>query len=205
MPSNRRRLTTRHERQRGLIVTEGTVTEPQYFDLLKQHLPRSWATVTVKGAGKDPLNVLKKCIELRDKAKSRDRGRRDGRPEQAYDWCCCVLDVDEHATLEQCLVEARKNNIEIVVTNRKFEVWLLWHCTDLSGERDGHELDALARKHRALVGKDLATQFPIENYREAAVRARRADPDLASRRIGPNPSSSMPILFDLVAPEDPQG
>lgn len=189
MAHGRRRTPSRAERLRGLIVTEGTVTEPQYLQLLKQQLPRASASVTVKGAGQDPLSVLDKCIELRAEAKVR------GKP---YDWCCCVVDVDEHVMLERCLVEARRSAVEVVVTNLKFEVWLLWHCIDLGAARTSRQLDDLARRHGVLVGKDLSARFPVGNYLDAVTRARTADPELATRRTGPNPSSSMPALLDLM-------
>lgn len=192
MSRGRRRTPSRPERQRGLIVTEGTVTEPQYFQLLTQQLPRASANVTVRSTGQDPLNVLDKCLELRSDAEAR------GKP---YDWCCCVVDVDQHSTLERCLIEARRSGIEVVVTNLKFEVWLLWHRTHLGGARTSRELDTLAQKHDLLVGKDLATGFPIGNYLDAVARAHTADADLGTRRIGPNPSSSMPVLLSLMGHE----
>lgn len=41
-------------------------------------------------------------------------------------------------------------------------------------------------------------RFPVGNYLDAVTRARTADPELAIRRAGPNPSSSMPALLDLM-------
>lgn len=55
-----------------LVVTEGTETEPQYVERLDAFLRSSEFTTHVKrvGVGKDPLRVVEKCVELRDKADS---------------------------------------------------------------------------------------------------------------------------------------
>ena len=66
---------TRSLKCRGLVVTEGTVTEKQYIETLVQHLRQSSAVVSVTsvGVGKDPVEVVKKCIECRDDANRKKR------------------------------------------------------------------------------------------------------------------------------------
>lgn len=191
MSVSKRRGRSRPFRQRGLVITEGTNTEPQYFDLLKQEFDREAGSVFVKavGVGKDPLKLLAKAKQL--KADARQKGT-------PYDWCCCVVDVDQHETLKPCLEQAPRSGIHVVVSNVKFEVWLLWHVLDKTGSMTGHDLDELCKKHKLLDGKNIANDFPVRNFEQAIITARRLDPELRDCRKGVNPSSSMPLLIDLM-------
>jgi len=63
--------TSRPRRQlarRILVVTEGTRTEPQYVEGLDRYLRSAGATAVVRpvAVGKDPMKVVRKCIEIRD-------------------------------------------------------------------------------------------------------------------------------------------
>lgn len=185
----RRRGPTRTTLSRELVVTEGLVTERQYLESLIQELPSSAATVEVKPVGGDPLQVLRKSQELQTAAAAK------GKP---YDWACCVVDVDEHSTLDACIETAREAGIHVVISNVKFEIWLLWHAMDKRGAQTTRELDQLVKKHSLMVGKHLAPRFPIANYPQAVKIAHQTDADLADRRRGPNPSSAMPILINLM-------
>lgn len=189
--SGRNRRPTRSLRGRGLVVTEGKVTELEYFDLLKQELSRGSAFVHFRmvGVGKDPLQVLEKCLQLREQALDQDK---------PYDWACCVVDVDTHTTLEDCIREARQLGIHVVVSNVKFEVWLLWHVVDKRGAHTGAQLDRLMQRHSITDGKHLMPRFPIGKFESAVSIARAVDPSLADHRKGANPSSSIPILLELM-------
>ena len=46
--------------------------------------------------------------------------------------------------------------------------------------------------------KDLIANFPISSFPEAAKRAQQAWSELAPNKKGPNPSSAMPWLIDLM-------
>ena len=87
----RRRVSRRPLRRRGLVVTEGEKTEPQYVDGVKQLFRASRVEVKTHGVGRDPASVLARAQQLRRQAKKL------GEP---YDWCCVVVDVDDHATLD---------------------------------------------------------------------------------------------------------
>jgi hypothetical protein len=190
-PKIRHQRPKRNVKKRGLVVTEGLETETQYFELLQQELENSGTNVSIRshGVGKDPLAVLKKCMELRDNAVDK------GKP---YDWVCCVVDVDEHSTLNECLKDAEANGIHVVVSNLKFEVWLLWHVDKFRKHFSSTELDRQMAKHKLTRGKHLSPSFPVRQYKQAVENARIADPMLADYRIGPNSSSSIPVLVDLM-------
>lgn len=196
-PRGRSSRPRRSERLRGLVVSEGSVTELEYVERLRQQMARDANAVIVKavGIGKDPAEVVRKAALLAEQADRAGKG---------YDWVCCLVDVDTHARLPAALTEAQKQGLHVVVSNLKFEVWLLWHKVWFGGPQSTSQLDRMVKEEQLLEGKHLAVRFPIENYPAAVEYAHRADPDLADRRKGPDPSSSMPLLLDLMkAPKAP--
>ncbi|WP_185744279.1 RloB family protein [Arachnia propionica] len=177
--------------RRILVVTEGTCTEPQYVEGLNDYLRHQGVTAMVKRVpvGKDPLKVVKKCIEVRNDAAARDR---------EYDICVCLVDVDQHQTLPAACRLAAEENVFVIVSNLKFEVWLRWHVEDRCSVLSTIELDDLMGKMGLTVGKNLSSTFPFPAVDRACATARRADPDLKAGRVGPDPSTAMPVLVDLM-------
>ncbi|TWJ07597.1 RloB-like protein [Stackebrandtia albiflava] len=182
----------RQPAQRILVVTEGTRTEPQYVEGLNRHLRSAGATAIVKpvGVGKDPAAVVRKCMEIRDKAVS---------DEKEYDICVCLVDVDRHEALRTACRLADSESILLLASNLKFEAWLRWHVEDKRSALSSGQLDDLLAKLGLVTKKMLAPRFPFHAVQGACEIARRADPDLAAGRIGPDPSSAMPILVDLMS------
>jgi len=175
------------------VVTEGTLTEPLYVEGLSSYLRNAGATAIVKTipvgkVGKDPMKVVKKCIEIRDKASE----------EKHYDICVCLVDVDQHSELKAACTLAASEEILLLVSNLKFEVWLRWHVEEKRSQLSTTQLDRLVATLELVTKKRLSTHFPFEGVYQACDVARRADPDLEAGRIGPNPSSAMPILVDLM-------
>ena len=172
-------------------MTEGSVTEPQYVERLHQTLRGTGVAVSVKavGTGRDPAAVVRKGAELRDWALKQRK---------AYDRCVCLVDVDTHATLSTAVALAKREGIDLVVSNLKFEVWLLWHVTDVRGSRSSRELDELMAKHGLLRGKHLAPSFPVDQVQRAEATAARVHPELSIGDVGEDPSSTMPHLVELL-------
>lgn len=199
MPTRKNGRTSRPRRQparRILVVTEGTRTEPQYVEGLNSYLRSAGATAVVKSVavGKDPMKVVQKCIEIRDKA-SRD--------EKDYDDCVCLVDVDRHAALPAACRLATRKSILLLVTHLKFEAWLRWHVEDKCSALNTSQLDELTTRLGLVTKKILAPTFPFHAVHTACEIARRADPDLTAGRVGPDPSSAMPILVDLLLGQPP--
>ena len=189
-----RRTSRRTLAKRILMVAEGKQTEPQYVERLVAYLRSSDTTTAVKtvGVGKDPLRVVQKCIELRNVAEDK------GKP---YDESVCLVDVDRHSTLEQALDLATKESIIVIVSNLKFEVWLRWHAETSRSQLSSDQLDSVVSKHNLLTGKAISPHFPMQEVVQACTVAYQADPDLAGGRVGPNPSSAMPLLVNLIGGE----
>lgn len=106
--------TSRPKRQparRILVVTEGTRTEPQYVEGLNRYLRNAGAAAVVKSVpvGKDPMKVVRKCIEIRDKAAS---------DEKDYDVCVCLVDVDQHEALPTACQLAARESILLTSSSR---------------------------------------------------------------------------------------
>ncbi|MFF5333671.1 RloB family protein [Streptomyces sp. NPDC013181] len=178
--------------KRILVVTEGTETEPQYVERLGGFLRSKGATAIVKkvGVGADPLKVVRKCVEIRDRAEG-DAG---------FDECVCLVDVDQHASLDAACRLAEKESILLLVSNLKFEVWLRWHAEDKRSALTTSQLDHRVKDLKLVSGKSLLPRFPIEQVHAACDIARKADPGMAALRVGPDPSSAMPLLVDLLSP-----
>ena len=186
-------LKPRAMKKRILICIEGENTERRYFQCLSQELRSEKTHVDFfvdKPKGTDPMSILKGCLNNTDEYSER----------------FCVIDVDQHHNLEKALSLAGKKDVSIVVTNIKFEVWLLWHIDDfpnsyMSSSDINKRVKDICKNFPFMTGrhkKDLHDSFPIGNYREASIRAKRKDPNMAFNRKGPNPSSAMPLLIDKI-------
>jgi hypothetical protein len=184
-----RKRGSRAERVRLLIVTEGIRTEPQYFDGLSAHLRATGTqvvTVRTVGTGRDPVKVVREADRRRAEEK------RKGDP---FDGVWCVVDVDDHHTLDQALTLAGSLGLNVAVSCPCFEVWLLWHFEDLLAPCT----HAVLRKKPAghgVTGKSLPLGFPYRNHADALRRAEAADARGGERA---NPSSSVRLLVRALA------
>ncbi|MHA3946776.1 RloB family protein [Cellulomonas bogoriensis] len=171
-------------------MTEGMKTEPQYVELLNAFLRSKGATAVVKrvGVGGDPLKVVRRCIDLRDQARGEER----------FDACVCLVDVDQHAALPAACELADRESVLLLVSNLKFEVWLRWHAEAKRSGLTSSQLDRLTQKLGLIKNKRLPPTFPIHQVHTACQIARQADPGLRAGRVGPDPSSAMPVLVDLL-------
>lgn len=161
--SQRKRRQPRALVKRILVVTEGEETEPQYVERLDTYLRSKESTTVVKrvGVGKDPLSVVRKCVELRDKAANTDK---------AYSICVCLVDVDNHASLGNACALAHRESILLLVSNLKFEAWLRWHAEDGRSALSSKQLDDRVAKLGLVQGKHLTPTFPIEKVHGSPAR-----------------------------------
>lgn len=109
-------------RCRVLIVCEGEKTEPNYFksfSMMKNHSNLVY-DVTTDGGKINTKDVVKKAIELRDKAK------KNGEP---YDSVWAVFDKDSFPDndFNGAIQMAESNNIGCAWSNEAFELWYVYH------------------------------------------------------------------------------
>ncbi|MGW2092548.1 RloB family protein [Promicromonospora sukumoe] len=169
-------------------MTEGEITEVQYLQGLIQHLRTAGVTVvpySLEPGGGEPSRVLAKARKLAAK--------------DDYEAVWVVVDVDEHASLNDVVRECAKGSETVVVSNPQFEVWLIWHLSSSGAPQTAASLKKELRRH-GFTGtcKHLPTDFPFSNVDQAVAMATHRTRATSLNTRGPNPSSSMPHLVEAL-------
>lgn len=113
-PSTRKTRNPKNVKIRYAVFTEGLVTERQYLELLYQQIRPKHATIKIHAIGGEPSRVLKEC----NKALRKDN----------FDHAILIVDVDQHQRLDEVLTSCRNSSeVDTIVSNPCFELWLLWH------------------------------------------------------------------------------
>lgn len=114
-----------------LIATEGTQTEPNYFNAIKKELEKSNRfniEVSVQGKGKSTTALVGKVyrqIEFNN---------------QEYDRVWVVFDRDEFPDFDEAIQQAAEHKINCAWSNESFELWLLLHFKDVSERTNRDDL-----------------------------------------------------------------
>ena len=106
-----------------LIATEGTQTEPNYFNALKKELEKSNRfniEVSVQGKGKSTTALVGKVY------------RQMEYNNQEYDRVWVVFDRDEFPDFDEAIQQAAEHKINCAWSNESFELWLLLHFKKVS-------------------------------------------------------------------------
>lgn len=183
-----------------LIVTEGSKTEPNYFNGLIYELGLTTAEVKIVGrGGSAPINVVEKAESILIS---------DDDYEQIY----CVFDRDEHAKYDQAIakVEALQKSskfdsktIKAITSFPCFEFWFLLHLCD-SGKSYSNSREVIAE----IMKYDLTGKYKKEdcsvflnqysgNREEAKTRAARllkSAEDASVRKYHENPSTRVHLV-----------
>ncbi len=111
-----------------------------------------------------------------------------------------MVDVDDHERLNQALNTAQGNDVELVVSNPCFEIWLLYHFQPYVSSVDrGTRGREKMRKHIPQYKKNLPPDFPFARHPEAAKRALSAAPGHNRTCVkGPNPSTNAWLLVQSI-------
>jgi hypothetical protein len=134
--SLRRKAATRKSADRILIICEGSKTEPQYLDEIRQEqrLPTAYVYVIGAAEGNDPLSV----VNYAEKLFLNGDSHRNIEP-RAFDQVVVVFDRDDHHSYHPAIIRANqlhltmRNNIkakvpfEVCASVPCFELWLLLH------------------------------------------------------------------------------
>lgn len=145
-----------------LIVTEGTVTEPVYFDLLLRDLHLPAVRITVQpGDGTDPRRVI---LTAEREAKEQQRKARKGllgiSEPGKFDHVRAVVDTDvavrNHIWNDvKQLAAARK--VKLAHSTPCFEFWLLLHIVGFTTRADLVDGTAAKRAVKDALGRDYST------------------------------------------------
>jgi hypothetical protein len=148
-----------------LIVTEGTVTEPVYFELLRDSLQLSTVTVKVMaGKASDPRHVIESAAdEVKALARRVKRKKIAVGELEKYDHVWAVIDSDV-AIREGCwndvAQKARDLKVKLAHSTPCFEYWLLLH---LKKTTRADLVDGKAAKNafRNELGSDYSTNCAV--------------------------------------------
>ncbi|HPX75067.1 MAG TPA: RloB family protein [Bacteroidales bacterium] len=109
-----------------LIVCEGEKTEPNYFESLKNDLPKGVLNVCdfrIEGTGNNTVSLVKRAMALRDQWQMQI--------EKPIDKLWIVFDKDSfsdqsfNAAIQTCM--AKNPEVDCAWTNEAFELWYLLH------------------------------------------------------------------------------
>lgn len=164
-----RRGPSREPRARFLLLCEGRVTEPGYFNFIKSCLRDSLLTIEISKERGDPLRLVKAADALRSAAEQRARKIKDDN--LRYDEVWCVFDVDEHSRLDEAMALADRLDIRIAVSNPCFELWPLLHFVDQRAHVSGTSLRNMLQSHMPGYDKSLPCERLRGKYSAALGRA----------------------------------
>jgi len=117
-----------------LILTEGVVTEPVYFETLKAKLALQTLEVEVKPQGKgDPRRLAEAALEERtERRKAAKQNRLSYAQAPDFDEIWIVFDSDvplEHHRYHDGVAFAEARGVKCAQSTPCFEFWLLLHVT----------------------------------------------------------------------------
>lgn len=121
----KRKVETREQRLRMLIVCEGACTEPQYFEALVRHYDLNKRFhLDVRGEGANTESLVKRAMDIRKRAQI------------PYDEIWVVFDKDSFAdSLCQSAFDlAHQEGIQVAFSHEAFEFWYLLHFDYLTSQ-----------------------------------------------------------------------
>lgn len=194
----RRKGPTREMKPRYLVICEGCVTEPGYFEALRR---KERATLVIELEIDDKGGVPKTLVEraVRKKKAEARKAQREGDKRLGYDAVWCVFDIDEHPRLHDACQQAQANEIELAISNPCFELWALLHFQEQNAPLDRGQARQLLKNHLPRYDKELPFEQMDAHYAEAVRRAETLDKrhnDI--NESGANPSTSVYRLTESI-------
>lgn len=197
-----------------LVVTEGTVTEPVYFELLLGRHEFSRVRVRVEpGRRSDPMHVVRAARKLAEDHEARATRRELGNNDpQGFDQVWAVIDTDAAVRdglwreVEQL---AHSLRVQLASSTPCFEFWLLLHIVGYTTRADLLNGDLAKRAVKKALGRDYSTDketarkvLPefIAKWVEAVGHAQRVRQHHLDAQTPqpPNPSTEMDRLLQAV-------
>lgn len=136
-----RTVDERHERERILIVCEGSKTEPNYFESLKKKLPKQVANIIdIDGQGFNTLSLVERAQKIRDSKKGTD---------YPYDETWVVFDRDsfDPDQFDNAIHKAEAMGMKSAWSNEAFELWYILHFEDRQTGMNRTEYKRCLTKH----------------------------------------------------------
>ena len=182
-----------------LIVTNGEVTEQQYFE------SQDFSNLKITHCDGSPLKAMHKSVRLAGE-------QRKAQAKYAAVWVVVDKDNYQETELQQAQKLGKQKNIKLVVSVPCFEIWLLWHLkecgapltTQEAQDRFERALTALLpsnqtrnRKNNRSSRKYLPNVFPYDQWSQAKER----NDKIAGGNVNlyPNPSSPVGEILETLA------
>jgi hypothetical protein len=144
-----------------LIVTEGTVTEPVYFDLLLQELQLSVVRIKVQpGDDSDPRHVIETAAREAKEQVRRNKNCMIGNGPSKYDQVWAVVDTDvavRQGFWKDVKQLAKSKKVMLAHSTPCFEFWLLLHIAGYTTRSDLHNGDAAKSAVKSALGREYST------------------------------------------------
>lgn len=145
-----------------LIVTEGTVTEPVYFELLRADLQLPAVRIRVEpGRASDPRHVIETAAdEVKSHARRATKGKLGHTEPLRFEQVWAVIDTDVAVRMGywnevKSLAAARK--VKLAHSTPCFEYWLLLHIQGMTTRSDLINGDAAKSAVKEDLGRDYST------------------------------------------------
>lgn len=169
-PPLRRRRPFLEPRLRVLVICEGKVTEPQYFEAFRREERNRLVDVVIDNASGVPKTLVERAVVRKKRAELDAKQAHDDNLK--YDEVWCVFDVDEHPNLPDARQQARDNGIKLAVSNPCFELWLLLHFTDQTAHIERGAAKASLRNYIRDYHKHVPFESLRSGYEDAVRRAK---------------------------------
>jgi hypothetical protein len=175
-----------------VIVCEGEQTEPNYFRALRQKFRLSNVNVQVVPGKGAPINVVKCAIDEKKKL------------DEPTDEVWCVLDTENpinNATLIVAIEKAKKNQINLAISNPSFEYWYFIHFEDSSRPfANGQDMKRALKTHIPNYDEKMSIFPTLDSLTSIAMgnaeKLRRRSPE--SWDVFPNPSTGIDKLVQEI-------
>jgi hypothetical protein len=144
-----------------LIVTEGTVTEPTYFVLLRDELQLPTVTIRIlPGDASDPRHVILTAEKIAREQREKAAKRRIGFDEpEWFDHVWAVVDTDVASRLgfwNEVVQLANSRGVSLAHSTPCFEYWLLLHL-EYTTRSDLHNGAAAKSAVKEALQRDYST------------------------------------------------
>jgi hypothetical protein len=190
----RRRGPAREPRKRFLLFCEGEVTEPGYFGGWRRFLRSRLIQIEISRERGDPLRLVERAISAKKAADREAKRERDDN--LRYDEVWCVLDVDDHARLNEARELAGRSEIHLAVSEPCFELWGLLHYQDQRAYIECSAVQNALKQYLLNYDKRLDFDATRVEYPKARGRAIALDEQRARTNGSSNPSTNVWWLVD---------
>lgn len=156
-----------------LVICEGEKTEPDYLNRFRLEQRNGLVHLEIIDGAGVPKTIVERAVALKRAAEA--NARKNRHDFERYDEVWCVFDVDDHP-IDEALVQARDNGINVAISNPCFELWIYLHLQAQTAEIHRHALQSCCKRllagfEKAIDAKQFAVLMPA--YAEAVARAKQ--------------------------------